>query len=128
MNDENELVTMIILGILIGAFLLFLILGLTETFNPVERLNIDKDKLVSDYVKLNYPEFENCSIKYKTSSEIACDYEIYGAEVYCNERLQPRDSLSIMGSNPDNIVCFTDGLNIKKILKLRLREEGLVNE
>jgi len=128
MSEDNELIGMFFIGVLLGTFFFFLILVASNTFNPVERLNIDKDRMVSDYVKLNYPEFENCSIKYKTYNNMDCEYSVNGAEVYCNEGLQPRDSLSIIGNNPDSLVCFEDGLTIKDIFKLRLREEGLIDD
>ena len=112
-------------GLFLGIFILFFILGICGVFNTaVHKLNVDEDKLVSDYVKEYYPEFENCTIEYDgcvDDNEWVC---INGANVYCNE-LDSRDSMKSLKGSPNEIIKFEDGLDLKEIFEMKLKEFDL---
>ena len=112
-------------GLVVGMFFLFLILGIFGVFHTeVHKLNVDEDKLVSDYVKEYYPEFENCTIEYKDCIDDNGWTCHNGVNIYCNE-LDSRDSMKTLKGNPSEIIKFEDGLNIQEIFEMKLKEFDL---
>lgn len=114
---------------ILGMFLTIIIcLGvalLTGLFDSsIDRLKINKNNLVSDYVKEYYPEFKNCTIEYNLDDDANYANSIEQANIYC-EKLTSRDSLEYLKDEPDYILVFKDDLDINKLFKLRLDKEGL---
>ena len=65
--------------------------------DPVDRIGIDVDALISRYVVSYYPEYENCTIIYdKDIDSETRDFSYYvpGANVYCNE-VNDRDGMRV---------------------------------
>ena len=123
-REDNWLIFWITL--LLGWFVLMVILLIAGTLDSgIEKFDIDKDKIASDYVKSYYPEFEDCVVEYdpciKQGFLEICPS---GVEVYCNE-LTTRDSMKSLKGEPTKTIIFEKGLTIDKIFEMRLIEEGL---
>ena len=114
-------------GVFLGMFILFLILGICGVFGfDYDRLNIDRDKLASDHVKEYYPEFENCTIEYNDCLDDGVTWVCnIGANIYCNE-LDSRDSMKSLKGSPNEIIKFEDGLDLKEIFEMKLKEFDLI--
>ncbi len=112
-------------GLVVGIILLFLTLAVCGVFNyEYDRLDIDKDKLVSDYVKEYYPEFENCTIEYTNCIDDNGWTCYTGVNIYCNE-LDSRDSMKTLRGNPSEIIKFEDNLDLQDIFEMKLKEFNL---
>lgn len=119
----------LIAGIILGAALLALILGLFGVFqNPVEKIDIDKNKLVEYHIEKYYPEFENCTIRYvKDLNDVTVNNEM-GVKVYCGISVEDRDSMIVKTEErePTEVLEFKDDIKLKKILKNKLSEDNLI--
>ncbi len=117
-GDESAL---LICGFMLGAFLLFSILGIFGVLdNKVNRLDLDKDLLARYHVLKYYPEYENCSIDYLEADEVACELGIDGARLFCGD-IKNKDGMSILGNSADLIICF-DKIEMKDIVDDILEE------
>jgi len=117
--SEIILLTLMFLVLIFG---LLILLGVFDS--SLDKLNIDKDKLVSDYVKEYYPEFINCTIEYNDNFRDGIVFVGEGVDIYCSE-LDSRDSMSSLKGDPDEVLVFQDNLTLKKIFEQRLLEAGL---
>ncbi len=112
-------------GFSIAIFLMIIILGFAGVLdNKYDRLELDKDAIVSDYVKEYYPEFANCTIEhsYNVNGDAWNSFE--GANIYCGE-VDSRDSMKSLKGKPDEVLIFEKGLTVTDIIEMKLIKEGL---
>jgi len=116
-------------GTILGICLLALILALSGVFqNPVEKLDIDKNKLVEYHIEKYYPEFENCTIRYVEDLKYQTVGQEMGAKIYCGISVEDRDSMIVKTKErePTEVLEFKDNIKLKKLLKNKLSEENLI--
>ncbi len=126
--ENDEFIIVMIIGITIGAYALTLILAFSGAFDsPVTELELDKDLLAEYHILNYYPEYENCSFKYKGHNQIDCDEGVDGVDVFCSG-VEHRDGMSVLDSNADLTLCFDD-IELEDILKEIVKDNliGLKN-
>lgn len=110
-------------GIFFGILILGLIWFINSSCNTPKNQLSDQD-IVSKYIKEFYPEYRNCSVDYVYDITPEKDYTTHGANVYCNQSIPNRDSLSII-QPPTFVIKFKNDLSVDKIRSYYELKEGV---
>ncbi len=118
-------------GVCTSAVIFLAILLLINSNSPeniFEGIDIDKDKLVKEYIVEWYPEYEGCDIIYYkdiyVGDESASIWGHDGARVYCNG-IDDRDGLRVGDKDDDYEVVYFEDITIQEILIQKLESEGI---
>lgn len=119
--DESDKWYFIITTIIVVCYIGIATLCISGAFeSPMNKLDLDKNELAASHVLEYYPEYENCSFRYKTAPQIDCKNNIPGVEVLC-EQVEDRDGMNVLGNNPTLTLCFDD-ITLEEIFEDRILE------
>ena len=111
--------------LILGCMALTMILALSGALDSgIDKMDFDKDKIASDYVKSYYKEFKDCVIEYDSCIGTSTSFCEEGANIYCGE-VDSRDAMRSLKGEPTNVLIFEKGLTLDDIIEARLRNAGL---